>query len=165
MSDIKVNQLAQAQSITDQTQLLALTNFDENIVSLITLSTVLSNIVSDSDTNALGYNEGLLYVDNKYPQSVNTLNGSGTVTLETNTINRIEITGDISITLPTPTTGIFNQILIQVSMPTAYSVNLGTTYTFNGVLPLLSNTGNYNLIYEHDGSNWYVGIIERGLVS
>lgn len=163
--EIKANQLSQAQTIDIQTELLALTDFDNNIANLLTVETLLNNIVSNSNDNALGYDDGLLYVNNTYPQPVNALNGTGTVTLDTNTINRVTVTGDLTFTLPTPTANIFNQIVVQVSMPTLYNVDLGTSYTFNNVLPSLTETGNYNLIYEHDGSNWYVGIIEKGLIS
>lgn len=165
MSDIKANQLTQAQTIDTQTQLLALTDFNNNLVSLLTIETLLNNIVSNSNDNALSFDSGLLYVNNTYPQPVNALSGTGTVTLDTNTINRVTVTGDLTFTLPTPTADIFNQILVQVSMPTLYNVDLGTSYTFNNVLPSLTETGNYNLIFEHDGSNWYVGIIEKGLIS
>lgn len=165
MSDIKVNQLAQAQSITDQTQLLALTNFDENIVSLVTLSTFLNNVISQNPENAITFDNNLLFVNKIQSQSVNELSGYGNITLTTNTINRISITGNVTFNLPTPTADIFNQILIQLSMPNLYTVNLGTNYTFNNVLPALTEAGNYNLIYENDGSNWYVGIIEKGEIS
>ena len=57
--------------------------------------------------------------------------------------------------------------LVVVKINAAYQVFavLGSgTYTFNGVLPVLTTAGNYNLIYEHDGENWYVGIIAKGSI-
>lgn len=162
---MKVNELGVTQNITLSSQLLALTDDENNTVELATVETLLNSSVSGDNTNALGFKSGKLYVNEKGLKPVNILNGTGSVTLESNTINRVEITGSLEFILPEPTFNVFNQILIQVSMPTLQTTSLGTTYTFNNVLPALTETGNYDIIYEHDGSNWYVGIIKRGEVS
>ena len=165
MSEIKVNELTQTETIDTQTLLVALTNFENNTVGLATVETLLNNSVSDDNTNSLTFKDGKLYVNQKGLKPVKILSGTGTVTLESNTINRVEITGALEFILPEPTQNVFNQILVQVSMPELKTTSLGTAFTFNNELPALTEAGNYNLIYEHDGTNWYLGIIKKDEVS
>ena len=165
MANVKVNELNEAQSLALTSQLLALTNDENNTVELATVSTLLNNIINTTSENALILKDGKLFISNKGLRPVNVLNGAGSINLESNTVNRVEITGTLEFILPNPTFNVFNQILVQVSMPTLRNVDLGTTYSFNNQLPALTEAGNYNLIYEHDGSNWYVGILTKGEIS
>ena len=165
MANVKVNELNEAQNLALTSQLLALTNDENNTVELATVSTLLNNIINTNSENALILKDGKLFISDKGLRPVNVLNGAGSINLESNTVNRVEITGTLEFILPTPTFNVFNQILVQVSMPTLQNVDLGTTYSFNNQLPALTEAGNYNLIYEHDGSNWYVGILTKGEIS
>lgn len=163
---MKANELNEAQNLALTSQLLALTNDENNTVELATVETLLNSIVSSDSDNSLGFKQGKLFVDVKAEQPINTLNGSGSIQLESNTINRVTVSGALEFTLPvTVNNAIYNQILVQVDLSNYYNVALGTTYTFNGVLPALTEAGKYNLIYEYDGANWYVGIIDRGEIS
>lgn len=165
MANVKVNELNEAQNLALTSQLLALTNDENNTVELATVSTLLNNIINTNSENALMLKDGKLFISDKGLRPVNVLNGAGSINLESNTVNRVEITGTLEFILPNPTFNVFNQILVQVSMPTLQNVDLGTTYSFNNQLPALTEAGDYNLIYEHDGSNWYVGILTKGEIS
>lgn len=59
---------------------------------------------------------------------------------------------------------IFHQILVQLEMPYAQTINLGTAKYFNGEAPDIYKKGEYNLIYEYDGYEWSVGVIKKGTV-
>lgn len=165
MANVKVNELNEAQSLALTSQLLALTNEENNTVELATVSTLLNNIINTNSENALVLKDGKLFISDKGLRPVNILNGAGSINLVSNTVNRVEITGTLEFILPNPTFNVFNQILVQVSMPTLQNVDLGTTYSFNNQLPALTEAGKYNLIYEHDGENWYVGILTKGEIS
>lgn len=166
MANLKVNELPTTQSLDLQAELLALTDDENNLVELATVETLLNSSVSSDSANALKFKSGKLFVDVKAEQPVNTLNGSGSVQLVSNTVNRVTVTGALEFTMPaTVDNTIYNQILVQLDLSNYYNVSLGTTYTFNGVLPAITEAGKYNLIYEYDGANWYVGIIERGEIS
>lgn len=163
---MKVNELTSTQTIDLQNEILTLTDEENNVVELATVETLLNSVVSSDSDNSLGFKQGKLFVDVKAEQPINTLNGSGSIQLESNTINRVTVSGALEFTLPvTVNNAIYNQILVQVDLSNYYNVALGTTYTFNGVLPALTEAGKYNLIYEYDGANWYVGIIDRGEIS
>lgn len=166
MANTKVNELSETQGLSLTDQLLALTDSENNTVQLSTVETFLNSVVSSDDTNSIQFLDGKLYVNEKGLKPVKVLPSSGSVTLESNTINRVNITGNLSINLPTiTTTNVFQQILVQVTMTELHNVTLGTTYTFNDTMPSLTEAGNYNLIYEADGANWYVGIIKKGEIS
>ena len=166
MANIKANELAESQAVNLTDQILTLTDEENNTVQLATVETFLNSVVNGDDTNSIEFLNGKLYVNEKGLKPVNVLASSGNVSLESNTINRVTITGDISFTLPNVAgTNVFNEILVQVSMAQLHNVSLGTTYTFNDALPTLTEAGHYNLIYEYDGGNWYVGIIKKGEIS
>ena len=166
MAKTKVNELSETQGLSLTDQLLALTDSENNTVQLSTVETFLNSVVNSDDTNSIQFLDGKLYVNEKCLRPVKILPSSGSVTLESNTINRVNITGNLSINLPTiTTTNVFQQILVQVTMAQTHNVTLGTSHTFNDALPSLTEAGHYNLIYEADGANWYVGIIKKGEIS
>jgi len=100
---------------------------------------------------------------------VNTLASSGTVSLNDNSINKISVTGAVTFSLPSIGSGDtdFHQILVQMYMPTVVSLNLGTSYFFNGVSPDMSWEGHYNIVFEYDNtdSHWYCAAIHKGYIS
>lgn len=166
MANIKVNELNETQGLNLTDQILTLTDSENNTVQLSSVETLLNSIVNSDDTNSIQFLDGKLYVNEKCLRPVKILPSSGDVTLESNTINRVNITGTLHFHLPsTVQNSIFNQILVQVNMSNLQEVLLDTTYTFNDVLPSLTEAGKYDLIYEHDGTNWYVGIIKRSNVA
>lgn len=166
MANIKVNELNETQGLNLTDQIVTLTDAENNTVQLSTVETLLNSIISSDDTNSIEFQNGKLYVNEKGIKPVKVLPSSGSVTLESNTINRVSVTGDISFNLPSiTTTTVFQEILVQVSLPQLHNVSLGTTYTFNDALPTLTEAGRYNLIYEADGATWYVGIIKKGEIS
>lgn len=118
-----------------------------------------TNIKTINGTTVLGSGN----IDTK-SEGINVLTGTS-ITLTDNSINTLGVSGNTTFTLPTVTdTTIFHQILIQMSMATAYTIDLGTTTYFGGTAPDLSTAGNYNLIYEYDNalSEWVVGCINKG---
>lgn len=164
--EIKANELAESQAVGLTDQILTLTDAENNTVQLATVETFLNSVVNSDDTNSIQFLDGKLYVNEKCLRPVKILPSSGSVTLESNTINRVNITGDLYINLPnisTPT--VYEEILVQVTMAQTHNVTLGTSHTFNDALPSLTEAGHYNLIYEADGANWYVGIIKKGEIS
>lgn len=98
--------------------------------------------------------------------AVATLQGSGTKSLTDNRVYTFNNpTGAVTFTLPTITdTTKLHQILVQLSMSTARTISLGTTYYFNAKTPDISTTGFYNIIYEYDNIQgvWIVGAIKKG---
>lgn len=90
------------------------------------------------------------------------LASSGTINLVDNSINTISPTGTVTFNLPTVTGTDFHQILVQITLASAVTINVGTTYFFNNTAPDLSEPGQYNLIYEHDGLHWVCGAIIKG---
>lgn len=87
---------------------------------------------------------------------------SGTVTLETNKVYQGTITGDLVITLPTATVGTYNQILVQVTISNTPTISLGVVKYFDKTAPIFSN-GTWDIIYEHNGTDWVAGAIETGV--
>ena len=94
---------------------------------------------------------------------VTTLSNYGTFNLEDNTIYRINASSTVTFNLPSiSTNNEFHQILVQLYMSYPRTINLGTTHFFNSKTPDLSEEGRYNIIYEHDGTNWVCGVIKKG---
>ena len=96
--------------------------------------------------------------------TITTLSSSGIVYLSDNSINTIVPTGAITFVLPAISeTNLFHQILIQVTLTTVYSINVGTEHFFNGKSPDLSTTGKYNLVFEYDKNNsvWVCGWMRK----
>lgn len=81
-----------------------------------------------------------------------------------NSINRVTISSDCGFSLPYIEDGYdkFHQILVQVCLENAVSIDLGTNYYYGDEPPNMSNVGYYNLIYEHNGNSWVVGCIKIG---
>ena len=99
--------------------------------------------------------------------SINVLETSGTINLEDNSINCITPEDNIAFVLPTITDNEeFHQILVQVTLLSIYSIDVGTTYFFNSTEPDLSNVGIYDIIFEYDKENncWVCGVLEKGAV-
>ena len=91
MANVKVNELNEAQSLALTSQLLALTNDENNTVELATVSTLLNNIINTNSENALILKDGKLFISDKGLRPVNELNGAGSINLVSNTVNRVEI--------------------------------------------------------------------------
>ena len=93
---------------------------------------------------------------------------SGTIILEDNTKRTINVSGNVTFVLPTITdTSIDHQIKIQITMLTAYSIDLGlgsTAHWLTETDPDLSEAGKYNLYYEYDKVNqyWRAGVLKKG---
>lgn len=119
------------------------------------------------------------YIDNSIPDvSVYQLKaqyytvyatGITTVFLEDNSIHGITISGNTTFVLPTSLTPVsaFHQSLIQINMPTVYTIDLGTSYFFNNTAPDLSQAGTYNLYWEYDNiaGHWVCGCLGKGAAS
>lgn len=102
-------------------------------------------------------------VGNMQQTPVNVLASSGTINLSDNSVNRITPSGTVTFSLPAISDHTkFHQILVQIALNDTYTINLGATYYFNKALPDFSETGYYNLIYEHDGTRWVCGSIVKG---
>lgn len=112
-------------------------------------------VMDASGTTTVNINDG---ENNAY--NINTLTGT-TVNLSADTVNTIAISNDTTFVLPTPTDNKFHQILVIATITGTPTITLGTTHYFNASEPVI-NAGIYNIIYEHDGSNWYAGAIAKG---
>lgn len=91
------------------------------------------------------------------------LGTSGTQTLTNNRIHKITCSGNVTFSLPSPDSNIFNQMLVLLYMSSAYTINLGTSVYFTGSAPDMSSAGYYTLIYEYDNirSSWTVGALKK----
>lgn len=101
-------------------------------------------------------------------KTINILSTSGTIALTDNSVNSINVAGNVTFTLPTVSDNTtFHQILVQIYMSTLYSINVGTTYFFNSESPDLSARGVYDLIFEYDKVNqyWVCGGFKKGSAS
>ena len=98
----------------------------------------------------------------KKNENVTTLATSGTIALADNSVNRITPTDAVTFSLPTITDHtVFHQILVQMNLTAAYAINLGASTYFAEEAPAFE-IGYYDIIYEHNGSNWVVGAIKKG---
>lgn len=85
---------------------------------------------------------------------------SGTISLADNSINRIAPTGTVTFSLPSVSNhNIFHQILVQITLSSVITINLGTSVYFGGEKPTFE-TGKYNIVYEHNGTSWTVGAVK-----
>ena len=92
---------------------------------------------------------------------VTVLGTSGTISLADNSVNRITPTGDVTFTLPTVSGGAFHQILVQMTLTATYNIDLGASTYFSKEAPSFE-VGSYDIVYEHDGTDWIVGSISIG---
>ena len=96
---------------------------------------------------------------------ITTLTAGTSVALVDNSINRITIDTATTFVLPTITDNTkLHQILVQITLSYVVAINVGTTMYFNAEAPDLSSTGNYNLIYEYNGTDWVCGSLTKGTV-
>ena len=108
---------------------------------------------ADADNN----NIATTYLKKNMP--VTTLATSGTISLADNSVNRIAPTGTVTFSLPTVSDNtIFHQILVQMTLSTTRTINLGTTKYFTGSQPSFA-AGTYDILYEYNGTNWVVGAV------
>ena len=99
----------------------------------------------------------------KILKPITTLKNYGTINLADNSINRISVTSSTTFVLPEVTDNtVFHQILVQLYMSSARTINLGTDKFFNDNIPSLAITGYYNIVYEHDGTDWICGVLTKG---
>lgn len=99
-------------------------------------------------------------------QNIKNLDYSSQISLESNTIYKINVSNTIKFILPTVNNNVeFNQILLQIYMPNIVSIDLGTETFFNGKTPILNKIGTYNIIYEYDVelSEWVCGVLYKGV--
>lgn len=86
------------------------------------------------------------------------------ITLQEDAIYRLELSQDITLNLPAPeNTGIYHQILIQLTLSEVVTIDLGTTYFLTEETPDLSETGDYDLIYEFNPyyNEWFCGVLKK----
>ena len=107
--------------------------------------------------DASGNNIVNTYLKKNMP--VTTLATSGTIALADNSVNRIAPTGTVTFSLPSVSDNtVFHQILVQMTLSTSRTINLGTTKYFTGSQPSFA-AGTYDILYEYNGSNWVVGAV------
>ena len=127
----------------------------------VTFNNELNATVSRAKADEDGTNIKSNYVKKT---TITNLAYSSSVSLTTNSINKITLTGNVTFSLPTPTDlTILNQIVVNLYMSTAYTIGFGTTTYFGGEAPDLSEAGYYELIYEYDpiSSTWVVGALKK----
>lgn len=96
-------------------------------------------------------------------QSITTISStSGTIALEPNKVYKAFLNGNTTFTLPTIADNTkFNQIMMQLTIDSSYTIDLGTTHYMGEESVLLA--GMYNVYYEYDSFNelWFVGILSK----
>lgn len=94
--------------------------------------------------------------------------GTATNPLLTNrSIHKITISGNTTFRLPSiGSSSVFSQMLVLVSMPTAYPIQLSNDLPnlkyFYNTQPDVSKAGFYTVLYEHSGTNWVAGAMFKG---
>lgn len=96
-------------------------------------------------------------------QTITSLTGTSVSPL-VDSVNTLSISSNTTITLPNVSDGKFHQILIFATISGTPTISFGTTYYFNAQTPTIE-AGTYNIIYEYDGTNWYVGMLKKGSAS
>ena len=99
------------------------------------------------------------------PVGMSELSGSGTISLEDNSLYKLTSSGNIVFSLPSITdTSKFHQIMVQLKMSTVVTIDVGTTHYFNSETPDLSKAGSYDLVWEYDNidGHWVFGATSKG---
>lgn len=119
---------------------------------------------TDTKELFIGTETGVQKVDTGKIEIQN-LSGQGNeLTLQEDTIYRLELSNDVAFNLSVPeNTGIYHQILIQLTLAEVVTIDLGTTYFLNEETPDLSEAGDYDLIYEFNPyyNKWFCGVIKK----
>lgn len=85
---------------------------------------------------------------------------SGNITLRTNTVNSMSISGDTTFVLPqTVNNNILNKIILQIKITGTQTIDWGTTHYLVDSFTL--TPGTYDIVYEYDSLNsyWKVGLL------
>ncbi len=154
----------QSSLTTTNSSLSSHTSNTENPHTVTKSQVGLGNCDNTSDTNKPVSTATQSVLDTKQVINlpITTLATSGTISLTDNSINRISPTSTITFSLPSVSDHTyFHQILVQVYLSTTITINLGTSVYFNAEAPEFE-AGRYNIIYEHNGSNWVVGALLVG---
>lgn len=90
----------------------------------------------------------------------------GSVQLTNNAINKVIMTGSVTLVPPTVTDNtILNQVLVQLYKPNnSWTVGLTATHYFGtSSAPSITDVGYYNVYYEYDANEqvWIVGAIKK----
>lgn len=113
----------------------------------------------------IGTENGVANVNSPNTPIKNLVPSTTNVSLECDTAYYLNLlTNNLNFILPIPeNTNIFHEILVQLKMSTALTINLGTTYFLNDDIPDMSEPGDYDLIYEfHPYYNqWFCGVIKK----
>jgi len=122
---------------------------------------------TDTKELYIGTDEGVEKVDtNKIEiQNLTELVSGNELTLEEDSIYYLELSQNVTFKLPEPEdTGIYHQILIQLTLTSVVTIDLGTTYFLNEETPDLSETGDYDIIFEFNPyyTKWFCGVIKKG---
>lgn len=81
--------------------------------------------------------------------------------LQPNRIYSLDLGEIANFRLPELPSDEYAQILVQATVTVENSVDFGTQYFFNDEVPYIEE-GNYNLVWEWDGTNWCAGAIHKG---
>ena len=127
-----------------------------------------TELAAKQDTLTAGTNINITEnVIKEFVPIVELSSSAGTKNLETNSVYSLSApAGTVTFSLPTPADNTeFNQILVQLSMTTVRTINVGTSYFFNKTAPDLSSAGVYDLVWEYDKANgyWVCGLLSKGI--
>lgn len=92
---------------------------------------------------------------------------SGAITLESNKIYQISLTGNTQFSLTEPTDKtIYNQIKVILKTTGTPTVTWGTSIYYNKTAPDISTDGNYVIYYDWDtnANSWICGALSEGTV-
>lgn len=160
LGDKNGNDIATTYLTTTGTAAKATADANGNDIASTYLTT--TGTAAKATADASGNTITSTYAKINYPMTAGTY--ASTFALTNNTTYKLTLTGNITFSLPTPTsTVVVNQILVQIYMSTARTINLGTSVYFGGEAPDLSEAGYYDLIYEYDNlrSAWVVGALKK----
>ena len=142
------------------------TSGSDNAISSGAVHTALAGKLGTTETAAKatadegGNNIISTYLKKNVPLTV--LPTSGTIALADNSVNRITPTGAVTFSLPSVSDNtVFHQILVQLNLTAAYTINLGASVYFTKEAPAF-DIGMYDIVYEYNGTNWVVGSISVG---
>lgn len=110
----------------------------------------------------IALNENWDKIDQLY--DIISLENSGTLNLTNNRVHKVSNASDtITFILPSGTTTGFSQMIVELYMSSTRTINLGTSYYFNGTAPSMSSSGYYTIIYEYDSvrDGWVVGVLKK----
>lgn len=165
INDLDVTEAVSEITTAKNTAVTAVTSAgNTNVTSVNNAGISAITNIDSAKTDAITQINAAGEVISSYAQPIVNLTAtSGTVSLQTNKIYTITVTGSTTFSLPGAVQGVFNQIKIMMKVNGTPSITWGTNTYLNKSKPTIE-AGNYDIYYDWDNiqNAWYCGIMPKG---